>query len=318
MKRILVAVVVISSTVVLFFACCGFVPSIWLCDIASQFRIVFALVLGFCVLVALLLRSKVAIAISIVGLFINTAPIVSMFSKPALQAAGATHAFSVLNFNTEYQHNDHYELFFDFIRTQAPDVVALVEVNKKWIDAIEPVMRVYPYRKIVVEGPGLALYSKFPIKDAEVFKFGKSFHPRIIAKVQVDTALLNVVIAHPTTPQTDAGFVERNREIDLLKKELKELPSPKMLIGDLNCGPWSPAFSNLLSSTELTDSEQGVGPQPSWPARSGRVFVDVFVPPIVPIDHVLVSQDIEVMHREVGPALQSDHLPVFVKLEIKH
>lgn len=318
MKNILVATVVILSTAVLFLTCSAFIPNIWSCDIASQFRLLFALTHGVFVLASLLLRSRIAIAISLVGFIVNACPIVSMFSKPASEAVSTSRPFSVLNFNTEYQHNDGYELFLDLVRSRAPDVVALVEVNKAWIKAIEPAMSVYPYSEIIVEGPGLAIYSKFPIEDVGVYKFGKSFHPRIIAKIQFDKRLVSIVLAHPTTPQSEAGFVERNREFDLLKKEVKNLPSPKILIGDLNCGPWSPAFLNLLSSTGLIDSEQGVGPQPSWPARSGRVFHDVYVPPIVPIDHVLVSQDISVTDREVGPDLQSDHLPVFVNLEIKH
>ncbi len=109
----------------------------------------------------------------------------------------------------------------------------------------------------------------------QFYKFGKSFHPRVIATLELDKGLVNVVIAHPTTPQSEGGFVERNREFDLLKKEIKDLPAPKILVGDLNCGPWSPAFANLISSTDLVDSEQGLGPQPSWPARVGRV-VDGF------------------------------------------
>ncbi|MBS1956094.1 MAG: endonuclease/exonuclease/phosphatase family protein [Cyanobacteria bacterium SZAS-4] len=317
MKNILVVAVVFLSIVMLFVACCGFVPSIWFCDIVSQFRLVLAAVLGVCVFIALLLRSKIAIVVSVLGFLVNIFPIVPMYPKPASEATGASQSLSILNFNTEFQHNDHYELFFDLIHSRAPDVVALVEVNKKWINAIEPAMKVYPYREIMLEGPGMALYSKFPIQDVGIYKFGKSFHPRIIAQIQFDKGLVSLIVAHPTTPQSEGGFVERNREFDLLKKEMKDLSSPKILVGDLNCGPWSPAFSNLVSSTGLIDSEQGIGPQPSWPARTGRVLNDIFVPPFVPIDHVLVSQDIAVTQREVGPSMQSDHLPVFVNLLVK-
>ncbi len=99
---------------------------------------------------ALLLRSKVAIAISIVGFIINAYPIVSMLLKPAWKASdGKGQELSILNFNTEFQHNDHYDLFFNLIHASAPDVVALVEVNRKWTSAIEPAMRVYPYREDV-------------------------------------------------------------------------------------------------------------------------------------------------------------------------
>ncbi len=96
---------------------------------------------------------------------------------------------------------------------------------------------------------------------------------------------------------------------------MRAMPSPKLLIGDLNCGPWSPAFAHLLASG-LRDSEQGFGPQPSWPARKGRVIENLSILPLVPIDHVLTSDDVCIINREVGPAMNSDHLPVNVKAAI--
>jgi endonuclease/exonuclease/phosphatase (EEP) superfamily protein YafD len=313
-KNIMAVIIATLSTTTLLVACCGFLPDIWMCDIASQFRIVWAWLLGSFALMSLLLRSKVAIAISLIGFFINGYPIASMLQTTPCPKSRASHrSLSILNFNTESQHNDHYDLLLNLIHLHAPDVVVLVEVNQKWIDAIEPATKAYPYKNIVIEGPGLALFSKFPIENSEVHKFGKSFHPRIIATLRIDRTPVQIVVAHPTTPQSEGGFVERNREFDLLKKEIGALRSPKILIGDLNCGPWSPAFVNLLAAG-LVDSEQGVGPQPSWPARAGRVINSVFVPPVIPIDHLLVSDDVCVTDRKVGPAMQSDHLPVFVKV----
>jgi endonuclease/exonuclease/phosphatase (EEP) superfamily protein YafD len=65
----------------------------------------------------------------------------------------------------------------------------------------------------------------------------------------------------------------------------------------------------LLEVGKLKDSEQGFGPQPSW---STEMLI-----PFVPIDHFLVSNDIEVLNRVLGPNLGSDHLPVYVDLLVK-
>lgn len=68
-------------------------------------------------------------------------------------------------------------------------------------------------------------------------------------------------------------------------------------------------FARLLDEGRLNDSEQGFGPQQSW---STELLI-----PVVPIDHFLVSRDIEVTNRALGPNIGSDHLPVYVDLLVK-
>lgn len=157
------------------------------------------------------------------------------------------------------------------------------------------------------------LYMYYPIVKSEVRYFGKSHHPRISAQLGFPTYKLNLVLVHPPTPQVEARFIERNQELSLIASEIKGLTGPTVLVGDFNCGPWSKSFAELLKSG-LKDSEQGFGPQPSWPARIGRVVEKVAIPPLVPIDHVLVSDDIRVVSRSSGPAIGADHLPVFVQM----
>ncbi len=65
----------------------------------------------------------------------------------------------------------------------------------------------------------------------------------------------------------------------------------------------------MLEVGKLSDSEQGFGPQPSW---STELLI-----PVVPIDHFLVSKDIEVLNRVLGPNIGSDHLPVYVDLLVR-
>ena len=294
-------------------AAVGFLPNVWLFDLASQLRLVHAAVLLVCLIILLLVRSHTGIAIVLVGSLVNAAPIIMMYQDRQQIPANDGKVISILNFNSEFQHNDQVEQFEDLVSKREPDVVALVEVDKKWIDAIEPTMRRYPYSKIFLVGPGMAFFCKFPIEQCEARYYGRSHHPRITATIRVDNRPVRLIFAHPTTPKNENGYHERNQEISLLGQEVSALPSPKVLIGDLNCGPWSPVFGNLLKAG-LRDSQQGFGPQPSWPARVGRVIDGMPIPPLVPIDHVLASEDIVVLQRTAGPSIGSDHLPVFVKI----
>lgn len=296
-------------------AIAGFIPNIWLCDIASQLRIILAITFLFCFVLLVALRSKVGIAITLIGIVINAYPIASMYARDKQLTEQDSKTISILNFNTQHQHNDRYASFEDLVTKYNPDIVTIVEINQKWVDAIEPTMKLYPYRKTIIKGPGMALYSKYPIERTDISYFGRNHHPRVSSAIQVAGQSVQLLIAHPTTPLTPSRFRERNQEMLLIGNEIKTLPSPKILIGDFNCGPWSAAFKNLLACG-LNDSEQGFGPQPSWSTHIGRVLKIGPVPPVIPIDHILVSKDINVLSRETGPDIGSDHLPVIVKMTI--
>lgn len=293
----------------------SFVPGGMFCDLASQLRIPVAVLLLPIFISLLFLRSPIGLVIIITAMVANAIPIFSLFAKAPCQSKGERQFVSVLNFNTEFQHNDEYRLLESLLRERKPDIIAFVEINKTWVDAVGPSTKMYPYRKMVIEGPGLALLSKFPIEKAEVRKYGKSNHPRILATLRIGGKAVQVFVAHPTTPQSESGLSERNAELKILGDEISKVDSPKILIGDLNCSQWSTGFEPLVEAG-LKDSQQGFGPQPSWPARTGRFVDKMPIPPMVPIDHVLVSDDICVTNRVVGPPLQSDHLPVFVQLDL--
>jgi endonuclease/exonuclease/phosphatase (EEP) superfamily protein YafD len=300
----------------LFVASLGFLPGIWLCDIFSQFRLVYPIMLLACTVVAALCRTQLFAWILGSGTALMALPVLLMFRPTACSSPPPEQEISILNFNTEFQHNDHYNLLAELVKQRKPDVIALVEVNQKWLDELSETLRPYQYRQLALSGPGIALYSRFPLVSTEIRSFGRSHHPRILAALQVGNQLIHFEVVHPRTP-TAQGYAERNQEFELIRPEVEKMGEPVILVGDLNCGPWSPAFRGLLESG-LKDTEQGLGPQPSWPARAGRVIPFISIPPLIPIDHVLVSQSVCVRERTVGPALQSDHLPVFVRLAIPY
>lgn len=304
-----------TAAITAFAALCAFIPGLWIFDLFSQFRLILGLILLLCICSLGLMRVRFGLVLGTVVFVLNALPIAAMRTPAPGVHIEKPVEIAILSFNTEFQHNNSYGLFDELVAKRRPDLIALVEVDQKWIDSIGASTKSYPYSKTVSAGAGLALYSKFPIIKCDVRYFGRSHHPRIVAVVKVGERDVNLIIVHPTTPKSDASYQERDRELSLIGDEIKALAAPSILIGDLNCGPWAPAFAKLLS-TGLHDSEQGFGPQPSWPARVGRVIEYVPVPPIVPIDHILVSAGIAVLEREAGPAIHSDHLPVFAKVAI--
>jgi endonuclease/exonuclease/phosphatase (EEP) superfamily protein YafD len=78
-----------------------------------------------------------------------------------------------------------------------------------------------------------------------------------------------------------------------------------VLAGDFNTTPWAPGYRALLS-TGLDDDGRT---RTSWPA---------FLPfALIPIDHVLVSPQLQVISKRRGPRLGSDHYPIVVELRLR-
>ena len=125
-------------------AAAAFVPGVWLCDIASQLRLVQAVLLLICLAILFLLRSRIGTVIVLVGILANAFPIVSLYLPAQCISREKSQTISILNFNTEFQHNNRYDLLQNLLVARNPDVLVLVEVNKKWINGIEPTTRRYP------------------------------------------------------------------------------------------------------------------------------------------------------------------------------
>ena len=81
-----------------------------------------------------------------------------------------------------------------------------------------------------------------------------------------------------------------------------------MVLGDLNATAWCYAFRRFLRETGLKDSARGWGYQATWPTG--------FLPLRIPIDHCLLSPDLKVLNRRIGPNVGSDHFPLTVELAL--
>src|SRR5262249_32534024 len=103
-----------------------------------------------------------------------------------------------------------------------------------------------------------------------------------------------------------AGNPWRHEEqMQELAQFVRRIDGPLVLAGSLNTSPWSHSFRTLRTQTGLVPA--GVL-MPSWPAWPVAL-------PQVALDHIFVSQDLAVAAAGTGPAVGSDHLPVWAKLE---
>lgn len=121
---------------------------------------------------------------------------------------------------------------------------------------------------------------------------------------------IRLVAVHPPPPVGEAPSVLRHRVLrDVAEPFIESGDLPGLLVGDLNCTPWSAWFVDLTARAGLRDSGLGRGLWPTW-EPGGIAGLGLA------IDHVLVSPRWEVVDRRLPPAMGSDHRPVVVRLRL--
>ncbi len=212
----------------------------------------------------------------------------------------------LLNINSA---NRRHKLVIASIRAGNPDVVLVMEVNQRWMEALSELSADYPHRisRPRPDNFGIAFFSRLEPENLEIQHIASTV-PSVVARLKTGTGLLTIFGTHSLPPINGRYARERNSQIGELARLARQIQGPVVLMGDLNTTSWSPFFADLVEDSGLRDSRRGFGIQASWP--DGLFFLRI------PIDHCLVSGDIAVMDRRVGPSIGSDHFPVTVDIAL--
>ncbi len=281
-------------------------------DLACHFRVQYTIIASILLLMAVASKQWLVAGIAGVCLLTNGF-VISPYYKPQnaneMNVSRLSPPISLLHLNV-LKVNSGKASVLRLIQEKKPDLVSLLEVDKNWIDRLNPVLNDYPYQLAQPQDDnfGIALYSKIPLKNMSVIYFGKDFHQRYFPSIYAESKdeRLSILVTHPLPPIS--GFEVRNTQLREIAKARTEWYDNALVVGDLNITPWSVFFQRFLSESDLRDSQKGFGIQPSWPTAYPLLGI--------PIDHVLVSPKIQVTKRETGPFVGSDHLPVYVELRL--
>lgn len=225
-------------------------------------------------------------------------------SPSARTAVKPTLKLLQLNVNSR---NERYADVASLVHESNVDIVALQEVNLNWYGQMKARLPEYRHYECFPrpDNFGIALFSRIPLTKVNVVEYGKAKVPTVVAEVQFDGAPLTILSTHPLPPSDWLNYDFRNDQFDAMAKARSTWSKSVVLSGDLNTTSWSDHFTDLCKQSNLRDSRQGFGVQVSWP-------VQLFVLSI-PIDHVLVSEDLEVKARSICRSVGSDHYPVLVE-----
>ena len=222
--------------------------------------------------------------------------------------ATAGYGVTVATFNL-LSSNEEYEAVIDWVRSIDADVVFLQEASLPWEEAMTEAD--LGYRVEVTRDPDLIFGTLVLVRDPDATVTGFGFAIGQPRAVEVDLPMddgstLTVLGIHPLSPTDEERSALGAAQIDWALDRLREVGAPVVLAGDFNTGPWSAPFRRLVGAG-LVDSQRGFGLQTTFPALAHPWMR-------IAIDHVLISDGVTVVDREVGPPLGSDHLPVVADL----
>lgn len=235
----------------------------------------------------------------IIGVFVG--PLDSI-TKQTTNCAIKQKKLNVFQVNVLETNRDFKDIC-DYVIAKDPDIASFEEVGFDAAKALSTRLTKYPHSKVIARPDffGLAIFSKYPF-TTETLALSKSGVPVLFATIDVEGRRLNYASVHTLPPLEPEFLADRDQEFLNLSELRRKNDGPFIVAGDFNCSPWVGSFWRLCHDAALKDSEQSFGPQPSWPTH---VFV-----PFIPIDHFLVSKDIKVLSRSIGPYVGSDHYPV--------
>lgn len=298
-------------------ACGFFGEKIPFFDALAHFRAHLAAVLFVLALVLIALRSIAAAtlaaalaaygAVSVAGFVMPRPAGTETALSRANAPAGASRTLTLLQMNL--RHNAAPEPAIATIARLDPDVVTLEEMNRRWVEAFEPLREFYPYTAYCGVGEvvgGVAILSRFPFaSDDAICRAEDGFVARRVDLGQ--GASLGVVAEHLVWPWP----FPQARQVERLDTVLPGLATPLIVAGDFNATPWSETVGRYAAASRTTPVG-GIGA--TWLAT----MLPGELRPLVglPIDNVLVSKDLRVISATRQPATDSDHLPVLVRFEL--
>lgn len=276
-------------------------------ELFSHFRLQYLVAAALLAAVFFALRRTRWALSMLVLLTINAVPVLPWYMPEAhaVPAGGTPVKLLLSNIHAE---NESAAGLLDLVTREAPDVVIVQELTAEHARELVPLKDRYPYSLNIprADNFGISLLSQLPFASARVIQSPPLEHPSLFVTVDIGGQDVTFVTTHPVPPLGQSGFAARNEQLADIGRLIADTDGPIVLIGDLNASMWGFHYRQLLETTGLTNSRNGFGLLPTWPAQLPFAMI--------PIDHCLVSDDFRTMDARTGPAVGSDHRTLIAEL----
>lgn len=240
----------------------------------------------------------------------------TLLAKPQVQQSEyqkSVTSLSILCANVQ-MNNRKSSKFKQIIRESDPDIILVLEPDEWWINGLKEFEQKYPY---MVKQPqdnlyGMALYSRLELVDPQVKFLVQDDIPSIFARVKLRSGNeieLRCLHPRPPFPTEIDQSTERDAELLIVGKQIKDLHGPTVVMGDLNDVAWSRTNYLFQDISGLLDP------------RVGRGFYNTFHAkyPFVrfPLDHCFHSKHFRLIDFKRLDYFGSDHFPVYIELSFE-
>lgn len=204
--------------------------------------------------------------------------------------------------------NENEDGVVRFIETENPDVLVFTELTPLWRRKLTPHLEDYPHQilKTRTGNFGIGMFSKIPMEKDSIHFFVGGKYGSTFGELTIGDKKVGILGTHPEPPFNKESAKKRNDQFEAIAAHFGTYESPLIIIGDLNCSPYSFHFKELLKNLRLSDSRIKFGILNTWPTN--------FFPLRIPIDHCLVNEKCKVIERYNGFNIGSDHFPIFAKI----
>ena len=218
----------------------------------------------------------------------------------------------VMTLNLLHSNHNGGPRALEVVRQQQPDVLFCGEFTPGWRNRIAAALRAdYPHHQTQTSlgSFGVAVFSRWPLRSAEVLPLAHSWAPTIRAVVQTPYGDIGLLGVHTPPPGLGARRVgERDAAIAAIARLCADLPARRIVMGDFNAARWNAPFRRMLRDAGIGDGTHRSW-LPSWPHPLPLPFR-------IAIDHVLVGGGLAIADAQLGPGFGSDHLPLSAVVQL--
>ncbi|MGB7408711.1 MAG: endonuclease/exonuclease/phosphatase family protein, partial [Pontixanthobacter sp.] len=168
--------------------------------------------------------------------------------------------FSVLSINV-LQKNREYDRTLAVIERVDPDILLLMETDQAWADAMAPAMARYEHTLLrpLDNTYGLMFATRLPMRDASIRDLAQKDTPSVFATLTANGMDFSMVGLHPRPPVPGQDTEERDAELIMAAKILRDRTMPAIAFGDFNDVAWSDTTRLFRQTGQMIDPRVGRG-----------------------------------------------------------
>lgn len=205
--------------------------------------------------------------------------------------------------------NEDKESFHSLVKSTNPDILLINEPDQVWATSIAKLDQdfLYAIRHPLENTYGMILLSKFPLTESKVNFLVQDDIPSIFTKITLPSGVkIDFFGVHPEPPKPGTDTYERDTELLIIGKKIKESNNPTIVAGDLNDVGWSATSKLFRKYSELVDPREGRGLYNTYSA---------FIPLMrYPLDHIFYSKEFGLISLKKLGNIGSDHFPIMISV----